>query len=58
MSKTSKEYTTGLRERILTSENKAEVKKLLAEGNTYEFTSKQTKNAWKNAARHVLNNMG
>ena len=41
----------GLRQKILTASSEEEVKKLLAEGKTYEFASVRTQNSWKNAAR-------
>lgn len=45
----------GLRQRILVATSEAEVTKLLVEGNTYEFASTSTRNAWKSAARRALN---
>jgi hypothetical protein len=41
----------GLKQRILTATSEEEVKKLLAEGKTYEFASIKTRNSWTSAAR-------
>ena len=41
----------GLRQKILLATSEAEVKSLLAEGKTYEFSSIRTRNSWANAAR-------
>jgi deoxyribose-phosphate aldolase len=42
---------TGLRQRILLATSEEEVKKLVAEGKTYEFASVKTRNSWASAAR-------
>jgi hypothetical protein len=42
---------TGLRQKILLATSEEEVKKLVAEGKTYEFASVKTRNSWGNAAR-------
>lgn len=42
---------TGLRQKIMLATSDEEVKKLLAEGKTYEFASVKTRNSWTNAAR-------
>lgn len=42
---------TGLKQKILLATSQEEVNKLLAEGKTYEFASRRTRNSWTNAAR-------
>jgi hypothetical protein len=42
---------TGLKQKILLATSEEEVNKLLAEGKTYEFASRRTRNSWANAAR-------
>ena len=42
---------TGLKQKILLATSEEEVKSLLAEGKTYEFASRRTRNSWVNAAR-------
>lgn len=42
---------TGLRQKILLATSEEEVKKLLAEGKTYEFASVKTRNSWASAVR-------
>lgn len=44
----------GLRQRILAAASETEVAKLVEEGKTYEFSSRQTRNSWKSAARRAL----
>lgn len=44
----------GLRQKILAASSEEEVSKLLAEGKTYEFASKETRNSWKTAAERRL----
>ena len=41
----------GLRQKILLATSEEEVKKLVAEGKTYEFASVKTRNSWASAAR-------
>lgn len=42
---------TGLKQKILLTTSEEEVKSLLAEGKTYEFASRKTRNSWVSAAR-------
>jgi hypothetical protein len=42
---------TGLKQKILLATSEEEVKSLLAEGKTYEFSSRKTRNSWVSAAR-------
>lgn len=42
---------TGLKQKILLATSEEEVKSLLAEGKTYEFASRKTRNSWVNASR-------
>ena len=42
---------TGLKQKILLATSEEEVKSMLAEGKTYEFASRKTRNSWVNAAR-------
>lgn len=42
---------TGLKQKILLATSQEEVNALLAEGKTYEFASRRTRNSWTNAAR-------
>lgn len=42
---------TGLKQKILLATSEEEVKIMLAEGKTYEFASRKTRNSWVNAAR-------
>lgn len=42
---------TGLKQKILSATSEEEVNKLIAEGKTYEFASRKTRNSWANAAR-------
>lgn len=45
----------GLRHRILTAANEAEIKDLLTIGSKFEFTTEETKRRWKIAARRRTN---
>lgn len=42
---------TGLKQKILSATSEEEVNKLIAEGKTYEFASRKTRNSWANASR-------
>ena len=42
---------TGLKQKILLATSEEEVKSMLAEGKTYEFASRKTRNSWVNAVR-------
>jgi hypothetical protein len=42
---------TGLKQKILLATSEEEVKSLLAQGKTYEFASRKTRNSWVNASR-------
>lgn len=42
---------TGLKQKILLATSEEEVNKLIADGKTYEFASRKTRNSWANAAR-------
>lgn len=44
----------GLRQKILRASSEEEVTKLLAEGKTYEFASRKTRNSWKTASERRL----
>lgn len=44
----------GLRQKILSAASEEEVGKLLAEGKTYEFACRKTRNSWKTAAERRL----
>jgi hypothetical protein len=45
----------GLRHRILTAANEAEIKDLLTTGSKFEFATEETKRRWKIAARRRTN---